>query len=84
MPARASMTARTDMITDDGLRVYDLCVLCHVLWAVAGPDGHDPDTIDIDALPPGFRRVQVDEWVRLVGRTRFRDSVTDTPNADTA
>lgn len=55
----------TDLITDDGLRVYDLDVNASELWAVAGPDGYDPDDIDPDNLWHGFRWVENDEWERL-------------------
>ena len=46
---------RTALVTHDGLRVYDLDPAAAELWAVAGPDGYDPATIDPDALPKGFR-----------------------------
>ena len=56
---------RTALVTHDGLRVYDLVPLAVDLWAVAGPDGVDPATIDPDALPEGFRWLEEDEWPRL-------------------
>ena len=60
-----SRTTRTELVTHDGLRVYDLVPLAVDLWAVAGPDGVDPATIDPDALPDGFRWLEDDEWPRL-------------------
>ena len=60
------MTAsKTDFITDDGLAVYDLDPQAGDLWAVAGPDGCHPASINPDALPPGFRWVDASEWSRL-------------------
>lgn len=61
------MTTRrtTELITDDGLRVYDLDVVASDLWAVAGPHGYDVHAIDPDNLPPGFRWVDAEEWSRL-------------------
>ena len=56
----------TDLVTRDGLRVYDLDPLAGDLWAVAGPDGYDPSAIDPDALPEGFRWLDGDEWSGLV------------------
>ena len=55
----------TGLITDDGLRVYDLDVMASELWAVAGPYGYDVHAIDPDNLPPGFRWVDNEEWDRL-------------------
>lgn len=55
----------TDMTTHDGLRVYDLDPQASELWAVAGPDGVDPTTIDPDDLPDSFRWVDNDEWETL-------------------
>ena len=60
-----SRPTRTALVTHDGLRVYDLDPLAVDLWAVAGPDGVDPATIDPDALPDGFRWLEDDEWSRL-------------------
>ena len=60
-----SRTTRTELVTHDGLRVYDLVPLAVDLWAVAGPDGVDPATIDPDALPDGCRWLDDDEWPRL-------------------
>lgn len=48
--------------TNDGLTVYDLDPQAAELWAVAGPGGVDPATIDPDSLPDGFRWVTSDEW----------------------
>lgn len=56
---------KTDLITADGLCVYDLCPNASELWTVAGPDGVDPATIDIDDLPAGFRVVTDYEWESL-------------------
>lgn len=56
----------TDLITADGLTVYDLCPQAADLMAVAGPAGYDPEAIDPDALPDGFRWVEPEEWERLV------------------
>ncbi len=55
----------TTKITSDGLRVYDLDPRASELWAVAGPDGYDPTTIDPDDLPEGFRWVEEEEWSDL-------------------
>ena len=60
-----SRPTRTELVTHDGLRVYDLVPLAVDLWAVAGPDGVDPATIDPDALPDGCRWLDDDEWPRL-------------------
>lgn len=51
--------------TSDGLSVYDLDPQASELWAVAGPDGIDPSTIDPDSLPDGFRWIEGDEWEQL-------------------
>lgn len=60
------MTAiQTGTRTFDGLAVYDLDPQASQLWAVAGPDGIDPSTIDPDSLPDGFRWVQREEWEQL-------------------
>ena len=56
---------RTQLLTQDNLRVYDLDPTSTEVIAVAGPDGHDPGDLDIDRLPPGFRRIDVDEWEEL-------------------
>lgn len=53
--------------TLDGLRVYDLDPASSELWAVAGPAGIDPRTIDWDNLPAGFRWVTDAEWAALQG-----------------
>jgi hypothetical protein len=52
MPAIA-----TNKKTQDGLTIYDLDPRASELWAVAGPAGIDPATIDSDKLPDGFRWV---------------------------
>lgn len=60
------MTRRnTNLTTADGLRVYDLDVEASELWAVAGPDGYDVESIDTDSLPDGFRWVTNEEWDSL-------------------
>jgi hypothetical protein len=64
LPAPDAKT--TDYTTTDGLRVYDLDPQAGDLWAVAGPDGHDPREIDVDDLPQGWRWVDEDEWSSLV------------------
>jgi len=56
---------KTQLLTQDNLRVYDLDPQSPQVLAVAGPDGYDPDEIDIDHLPAGFRRIDVDEWEEL-------------------
>lgn len=56
---------KTGLITADGLCVYDLDPQASELWTVAGPDGVDPTTIDIDDLPAGFRVVTEYEWESL-------------------
>lgn len=60
------MTAvTTKLMTQDNLRVYDLAPASPHLIAVAGPDGHDAEKLDINHLPPGFRRIEQDEWEKL-------------------
>jgi hypothetical protein len=56
---------KTDLLTQDNLRVYDLDPMDPRIRAVAGPDGYDPDDLDINNLPPGFRRIDVEEWEEL-------------------
>lgn len=56
---------KTNMTTKDGLTVYDLDPQASELWAVAGPAGVDPKTIDPDGLPDGFRWVTDEEWSEL-------------------
>ena len=56
---------RTRLLTQDNLRVYDLNPQATEVIAVAGPDGHDPDKLDIEQLPAGFRRIDVEEWEEL-------------------
>jgi len=41
---------KTNKKTSDGLTVYDLDPQASESWAVAGPDGIDPSTIDTDDL----------------------------------
>ena len=52
----------TDLRTADGLTVYDLDPHAAELWAVAGPAGVDPTTIDPDDIPDGFRWIDDAEW----------------------
>lgn len=52
-------------MTRDGLRVYDLAPQAAENWIVAGPDGVDPETIDAECLPAGFRWVHDVEWSTL-------------------
>ncbi len=57
------MNAReTDLLTAEGLTIYDLDSEASELWAVAGPRGVTPASIDPDALPSGFHWVTQDEW----------------------
>jgi hypothetical protein len=62
---------RTDLTTADGLTVYDLDPQASELWAVAGPAGVDPRTIDPDALPDGFRWVDAAEWTTLANKDEY-------------
>jgi hypothetical protein len=57
-----SYAIKTNKKTADGLTVYDLDPKAAELWAVAGPDGVDPKTIDSENLLEGFRWVTADEW----------------------
>lgn len=66
---------KTNLITDDGLCVYDLDVQAVELWAVAGPSGFDIELIDPDHLPDGFRWVENDEWERL--NEEYQDNLSD-------
>ena len=67
----------TDMETADGLRVYDLSPNAPSLWAVAGPGGVDPATIDSDNLPNGFRWVEDGEWAQLCESSARSDDSVD-------
>ncbi len=60
--AASNKAIATSKITADGLTVYDLDPQAAELWAVAGPAGVDPTTIDPEDLPDGFRWVEGDEW----------------------
>jgi hypothetical protein len=51
--------------------VYDLDPQASELWAVAGPAGVDPRTIDPDALPAGFRWVDDAEWTTLDNKDEY-------------
>ena len=63
--ASNSAAITTDLRTADGLTIYDLDPQSAELWAVAGPAGVDPATIDPDSLPSGFRWLSDDEWSTL-------------------
>ena len=52
----------TNRKTAAGETIYDLDPLAGDLWAVAGPAGVDPTTIDPDCLPEGFRWIDEGEW----------------------
>lgn len=56
----------TDLITDDGLSVYDLDVQASELWMVAGPHGFDIEAIDPDSIPEGFRWISNEEYEKLM------------------
>lgn len=58
----------TNKTTADGLTIYDLDPQASELWAVAGPAGVDPATLDPDALPDGFRWVDSIEWEDICER----------------
>jgi hypothetical protein len=59
---RTGQAVKTDLVTKDGERIYDLDPLAAELWAIAGPDGLDPTTIWPDDLPTGCRWLSDDEW----------------------
>jgi hypothetical protein len=63
------MAAKTSLLTQDNLRVYDLDPQSLEISAVAGPDGYEPDELDLDHLPTGFPRIDVDEWQDLHNMT---------------
>ena len=58
--------------TADGLSIYDLDIHASELWAVAGPDGHDPYQLDPDSLPDGFRWITDDEWEAIKTRKHVK------------
>lgn len=60
-----SRAIQTNLITHDGKTVYDLEPQGGELMAVAGPAGVDPESIDPDAPPDGFRWVEDKEWSEL-------------------
>jgi hypothetical protein len=68
--------ATTNRTTVEGLTIYDLDPLSAELWAIAGPAGHDPKTIDTDDLPEGFRWVDGKEWEELEKLREFNHRVT--------
>ena len=43
---------------------YDIDPLAAELWVVEGPPGYDPNTIDPDNLPKGWRWISDDEWAK--------------------
>ena len=59
----------TNLTTADGFRIYDLDVNAADLVAVAGPEGWDPETIDPDDLPDGFRWIDEEEWSDAMQRS---------------
>lgn len=65
---RTMNATKTSLRTADGLVIYDLDPQAASLVAVAGPDGLDPNKIDIDELPDGFRWIEDDEWEEAVER----------------
>jgi hypothetical protein len=69
---------KTNKKTSDGLTVYDLDPQASELWAVAGPDGIDPSTIDTDDLPEGFRWVESEEWESLDDAAKPTKTITVT------
>lgn len=56
---------KTKLPTQDNLSVYDLNPQAPEIIAVAGPDGFNPEELDVDALPEGFRKIGKDEWQKL-------------------
>ena len=56
----------TPYATHNGLRIYDLDPKAGELYAVAGPDGFDPASIDPEALPDGFIWISEDMWAQAV------------------
>jgi len=62
-------------MTEQSIVWYDLDPLAGELWVVEGPDGHDPDKLNPDDLPDGFRWLEDGEWaarhqtmtIRVVG-----------------
>lgn len=63
---------KTDLVTKNGERIYDLDPLASDLWAIAGPDGLDPNTVSVtwDDLPDGYRWLSDEEWSDAVERAR--------------
>ena len=55
--------------TFDDLVIYDLRPTADEIWAVAGPDGWDPKSIDPDDLPDGFRWCEDHEYGDDIIRT---------------
>jgi len=70
---RASQAETTDLRTRSGERIYDLDPLASTLWAIAGPDGLDPKTVNIDDLPAGCRWLENDEWGLASAITGYPD-----------
>lgn len=73
---------RTNLIiTGHAERVYDLDPSAAELWAVAGPDGVDPATIDPDNLPPGFRWLSNADWEGVCSLAAQADFPSDEDGA---
>jgi hypothetical protein len=68
----ASLAVTTGLVTRDGARIYDLDPLASTLWAIAGPDGLDPKTVNIDDLPAGCRWIENAEWAIAVQNAEAR------------
>jgi hypothetical protein len=58
----APQAETTTLTTQTGERIYDLCPLAGDLWAIAGPDGLDPRTVNTDDIPDGYRWLDEEEW----------------------
>jgi hypothetical protein len=62
MAELANQAVTTDLRTRTGERIYDLAPLASELWAIAGPEGLDPTTVNTDDLPAGYRWLEDGEW----------------------
>ena len=78
MAERASQAETTDLRTRTGEWIYDLVPLAGELWAIAGPEGLDPTTVDTDDLPAGYRWLEDDEWELACAR-KTRKLTATTP-----
>jgi hypothetical protein len=57
------MAVATNWKTQDGLRVYDASDATSTRdIMIAGPDGHAGESVDVNALPPGWRMLSDEEW----------------------